>query len=156
MTQEPWLTPEPVAWCQLLLDSYRRWVGRELIERAGNAEAQARALFAAPCVVVSHGAESDPMLKYGNRRALTLFETTWEALCRMPSRLTAEPVNQAERAGMLARAAAQGYIADYRGIRISATGRRFLVEDATVWNVVRPDGTVVGQAATFSKWTFLP
>jgi hypothetical protein len=73
----------------------------------------------------------------------------------MPSRLTAEPVNRAERAQMLARAAAQGYIADYRGIRISATGRRFLVENALVWNIVAPECGSVGQAATFSEWTLL-
>lgn len=155
VTKEPWRAPGVVAWCQLVLDSYRRWVGCELIERSGSPEEQACALFAVPFVVVSHGAEPDPVLKYGNRTALTLFETTWDELCRMPSHLTTEPANQAERARMLARAAAQGYIPDYRGIRISAAGRRFLVEDATVWNVVKPDGTVVGQAATFSKWTVL-
>ncbi|TKB80927.1 MAG: MEKHLA domain-containing protein [Nitrospira sp.] len=155
VTKEPWLAPDVVAWCRLVLNSYRRWVGGELIERHGSPEAQACALFAVPCVVVTHGAGADPMLTYGNRTALTLFETTWDELRRMPSRLTAEPVNQAERAQMLARAAAHGYIADYRGIRISATGRRFLVEDATVWNVVTPDGAHVGQAATFSTWRFL-
>lgn len=155
MSAEPWCRPEVVAWCQLLLDSYRRWVGRELIERAGDAEFQARVLFEAPFIVVSHGAEADPILRYGNRAALSLFETNWEALCRMPSRLTAEPVNQAERAQMLAQAAAQGYIADYRGVRISAKGRRFMVEDAIVWNVTPSSGDTLGQAATFSEWTFL-
>ena len=155
VTLEPWLSVDSVAWCRLMLDSYRQWLGRDLVERADDSVAQARALFEAPFVVVSHGGEADPILRYGNRTALTLFETTWEALCRMPSRLTAEPVNQAERARMLAQAAAQGYIADYRGIRISAKGRRFLVEDATVWNVVSPSGDRLGQAATFAKWTFI-
>jgi hypothetical protein len=152
MTADPWLASPVAAWCQLLLDSYRRWLGLDLIERRGDAVEQARALFAAPCIVVSHGAEPDPILRYGNRAALALFETSWEDLCRMPSRLTAEPINREERAQMLARAAAEGYIADYRGIRVSATGRRFLVEDATVWNVLGPEGGIVGQAATFSKW----
>ncbi|MBI5855232.1 MAG: MEKHLA domain-containing protein [Nitrospirae bacterium] len=153
--QEPWQAPDVVAWCQLALDSHRRWVGCELIERSGSPQEQSCALFAVPFVVISHGAESDPIINYGNRTALTLFETTWDELCRMPSHLTTEPVNQAERARMLARAAVQGYLAGYCGIRISATGRRFLVEDATVWNVVTPDGIHVGQAATFSTWRFL-
>lgn len=156
MIDEPWLSSESVAWCRLLLDGYRRWLGRELIDRTDEGLVQAKALFEAPFVVVSHGTESDPILKYGNRMALALFETTWDALCRMPSRLTAEPVNRDERARMLAQAATQGYIADYRGVRISAKGRRFLVEDATVWNVVSPSGEQLGQAATFSKWTLLP
>jgi hypothetical protein len=41
---------------------------------------------------------------------------------------------------MLMLAEAQGYFTGYRGIRISATGRRFLVRGATVWNVVDQEG----------------
>lgn len=109
-------------------------------------------LFHAPFVVVSHGPEADPILNYGNRAALDLWETTWEDLCRTPSRLTAEPINQEERARMLADVQARGYIADYRGVRISKTGKRFFVDQALVWNVIRGDGQRVGQAATFSQW----
>ena len=51
--------------------------------------------------------------------------------------------------------AVQCTVSDYRGVRISSTGKRFLVERATVWNIKEPDGTPLGQAATFSDWTFL-
>ena len=125
------------------------------MERTESAEAQARALFAAPFVLVSHGTEEDPVLNYGNRMALELWEMTWEQLTRTPSRVTAESVNQAERERMLARVAARGFIDDYRGVRISNTGRRFLVEDAIVWNVVDAKNKKRGQAATFSRWSFL-
>jgi hypothetical protein len=47
---------------------------------------------------------------------------------------------------------AQGYIDDYAGVRVSRTGRRFLIEGATVWNLIETDGRLVGQAATFSRW----
>lgn len=142
-------------WSQLLLDSFRHWTGRELVERTGNAEDQAQALFAAPFVVVSHGTEEDPVLNYGNRIALELWEMTWKQFTQTPSRVTAEPLNQADRGRMLARAAAKGFIDDYRGVRISNTGRRFLVEDAIVWNVVDATNKNRGQAATFSRWSFL-
>lgn len=142
-------------WSQLLLDSFRHWTGRELLERTGSAEAQAQALFAAPFVLVSHGTEEDPVLNYGNRIALELWETTWEQFTRTPSRLTAEPVNQADRERMLAQAAARGFIDDYRGVRISNTGRRFQVEDAIVWTVIDAKNKKLGQAATFSRWSFL-
>jgi hypothetical protein len=127
MKREVWKEPAVVAWNQLLLDSFRRWVGRELIGRTGPAEEQALVLFTAPFVVVSHGTEEDPVLNYGNRVALDLWELDWEQLTRTPSRLTAEPMNRDERERMLARAAAQGFIDDYRGVRISSKGRRFLV-----------------------------
>lgn len=145
--------PSVIAWSQLLLDSFSRWMGRELLPRIGSTEDQARALFSASFVVVSHGTEADPILNYGNQTALDLWELSWDQLTSTPSRLTAEPMNRDERARMLASAEAHGYFAGYRGVRISATGRRFLVEDATVWNVVDARGNRVGQAATFACWT---
>lgn len=142
-------------WAQLLSTSFNHWTKRDLIASVGSAEQQAAALFTAGFAVVSHGTGSDPFLNYGNRVALNLWEVTWEEFRRMPSRLTAEPVNQVERTRMLVQAEANGYIDDYRGIRISTTGRRFLVERAVVWNVIDQSGRVCGQAATFSQWTFL-
>ena len=57
----PWSRPAVVEWCQLLLDSYRHWIGRELIGRTATPVDQAQALFIAPFVVVSHGVETDPV-----------------------------------------------------------------------------------------------
>jgi hypothetical protein len=150
-----WTNPSIVAWSTLLLDSFRRWTGRQLIDRVGSPEGDAAVLFAASCVVVSHGTEPDPVLNYGNRRALELWEMLWEQLIQTPSRLTAEPMNRDERARMLAAAEAQGYWSGYRGVRISSTGKRFEIEDATVWNVVDAAGVRVGQAATFTRWRSL-
>jgi hypothetical protein len=149
------MNPAVVQWTQLLLASYRRWIGKELIERHGSREADARALFESPLVVVSHGTEADPILNYGNRTALNLWEMTWDELTKTPSRLTAEPMNRAEREGMLEQARIRGFIDTYRGVRISASGRRFLVENALIWNVVDGGHRPLGQAATFSRWTWL-
>lgn len=155
MTGATWMNPRIVAWSQRLLDSYRHWIGRELIERVGEPEFQSCALFESPFVVVSHGVETDPILNYGNRMALDLWEMAWEQLVRTPSRLTAEPVNRAEREWMLEQARARGYIDTYRGVRITGSGRRFLVENALVWNVLDSHGQRIGQAATFSQWSWL-
>ncbi|MGH7229867.1 MAG: MEKHLA domain-containing protein [Nitrospiraceae bacterium] len=155
MTDEWWTRPAARGWTQWLLNSFHHWTGRQLIERSGTPQDQASTLFLAPFVVVSHGHEGDPILNYGNRLALELWEATWEQFSRIPSRLTAEPMNQAERERMLAQARVKGYIDDYRGVRISTTGRRFLVDNALVWNVIDHRGQRQGQAATFSHWTFL-
>jgi MEKHLA domain-containing protein len=155
MSSSPWMDPLVVQWSRWLLDSYRHWIGRDLIERIGDQEFQARALFESPLVVVSHGTEADAILNYGNRTALELWEMTWEQLVKTPSRLTAEPVNRAEREWMLEQARTRGFVDTYRGVRISATGRRFLVENATIWNVLDSQGRQVGQAATFAQWTRL-
>ncbi|VVB90940.1 MEKHLA domain protein [uncultured archaeon] len=140
---------------QLLLDSYRRWTGRELIPAGKSHEERARELFFQPFILLSHGTQKDPILNYGNQAALALWEMTWEDFTSMPSSLTAEPVNRADRARLLSRVARNGYIDDYRGVRISRSGRRFLVEGGTVWNILDANGKYAGQAATFDHWTYL-
>ena len=153
--EDIWLKPWVIEWTQYVLDSYVRLVKQELTTREGTIQEQVKRLFTSPFVIASHGLQDDPILNYGNQTALDLWEMDWEQFTKTPSRLTAEPVNREERARMLEQARTHGYISDYRGIRISSSGKRFLVERATVWNLYKPDGTPVGQAATFSDWTFL-
>lgn len=135
---------------ELLRRTFHALTGRPLLDPALSPEAAA--LFHAPFVVLSHNAAPDPILTYGNQAALELFALTWEELTRMPSRLTAEAPDRAERARLLAEVAARGYIDDYSGVRISRTGQRFLIERATVWNLTDENGQRCGQAATFRGW----
>jgi len=136
----------------LLRRSLRQLAGRDLVPAALTSLQAAQAVFEAPFVVLSHDATPDPVLTYGNRAALALFELSWAELTRMPSRLTAEAPDRDERARLLTRVAAQGWIDDYSGVRISRTGRRFRIEQATVWNLADADGCRRGQAATFASW----
>ncbi|MBI3356334.1 MAG: MEKHLA domain-containing protein [Nitrospirae bacterium] len=145
MVDHIWAHPSVITWSQRLLDSFYYWTGRELLARDGSDSEQARQLFVANFVVVSHGLEADPILNYGNQAALDLWETTWEQLIHTPSRQTAEPVDREERTLMLALAEQQGYFTGYRGVRVSATGQRFLVEGATVWNVLDHRGDLANR-----------
>ncbi len=135
-----------------LLESYRHWTGRYLLTPAPAPGETARRLYHAPFAVLSHGPGEDPCFDYGNLRAQELFELPWDELVRLPSRRSAEPVDQASRAELLARVARDGYIDDYSGVRVSASGRRFRIEQAVVWNLLDEDGRICGQAASFSKW----
>jgi hypothetical protein len=133
-----------------LLMSLRRWTGRELVEPQLPMIEQARRIFVAPFAVLSHNANADPILNYGNRAAMQLFELSWDELTVTPSRLTAEPVHRDERARLLDAVMRDGFIDNYRGIRVSKTGRRFSIENATVWTVLDGQGATYGQAATFT------
>ena len=139
---------------ELLADSFERLVGRPLVEAVGQASVT-ETLFNAPFVVVSHGLEDDPILNYGNAIALELWEMSWQELTATPSRLTAEPANQEERAEAMARVKEAGFTEGYSGVRISKSGRRFRINDTMIWNVISSDDMYCGQAATFSSWTFL-
>lgn len=139
---------------QCLLDSFRRWTGRELLERR-TIEIDLLGLWNAPQVVVAHGTQSDPTFQYGNQKALILWELRLEEFLGMPSRLTAEPLHRDERQRLLERTREFGYVDDYCGVRISQTGKRFMIEKALLWTVLNRNGEFIGQAATFDHWSCL-
>jgi MEKHLA domain len=150
----PWEHPAAITHAQVLLYSFRQWFNQDLLSYDSPAQV-AQALYFAPFAVLSHGCELDPILNYGNQTALTLWEMDWQEFTAMPSRLTAEPEIREGRAHLLAQAKQQGYLTDYEGVRISSTGRRFLICKATIWRVFDKDGQIQGQAATFNQWESL-
>jgi hypothetical protein len=151
----PWQTEKIIHHTQRVLKSYEHWVGQSLFSVSGSLEEQANALFKAPFVVVSHGTEADPIFNYANQQALALWEMDWATFTQIPSRESAEPIAQSERDQLLVQARSKGYIDNYRGIRISSTGRRFWIENAILWTVLNEESQPCGQAATFSTWTFI-
>lgn len=149
VTSERW-----VIRTQQLLDSYEHWLHEPLITRTTPTQ-DAITVANADFVLVAHGGESDPLLNFANAKALALWEMPLETFLGTPSRRTAEPVHRAERAELLKQTTQNGYISDYAGIRIASSGRRFMIHQAVVWNVLDSEGHPAGQAATFSRWTML-
>lgn len=106
--------------------------------------------------LVSHDTQSDPVFNYGNQTALNLFEMTWEEFTKLPSRLSAREQEQSERARLLNEVTEQGFSKNYRGIRVSKSGRLFQIEDTIVCNLVDPESMArVGQSALIKKWNYL-
>jgi hypothetical protein len=150
-----WKTDPVIAQTACLARSLKHWTGRGLLAGVSSPVELAQKVFEAPFVIVSHGVEADPVLNYGNGAALTLWEMSWAELTRTPSRLTAEAPGREERARLLETVTRRGFIDDYSGVRISKTGRRFRISQATVWNLLSEDGKPRGQAAMFDRWEFL-
>lgn len=136
----------------LIAESFARFSGRPLIDTAAPLE---QALWEAPRAIVAHGTEDEPLFFYGNRAALGLFAMPAADFIGLPSHRSAEPGLREERARMLARLERDQIVDDYAGIRIAATGRRFAIVDAAVWNLTDAAGNRHGQAATFADWRFL-
>ena len=150
-------TPVPLATLEeptrLILESYRRWFGRDLV--AADAPAHgAAALFEAPFVVLASRGHpgADSVFCYANRAALELFETPWEQIVGMPSSRSAEAEHRAERRLLLDEVDRNGFIENYSGIRVSRTGRRFRILRAKVFNLLDRAGVYAGQAAVFADW----
>lgn len=139
----------------LIRRSFRHWTGRDLTPaRMSDAEA-ARYLYTAPWALLSHDTQPDPLFNYANQTALGVFAMTWDEMTRCPSRLSAEADRREERAALLRDVAERGYSDGYRGIRIGRHGRRFVIEAATVWNLVDARDIYRGQAASFGHWRWL-
>lgn len=148
----PFRDPACAARLALIASSYRRLIGSDLVDGGKDLVS---ALWSAPAVILAHGREDDPRFFFANAAALARFEANLDAMIGMPSRLSAEAPNRAERQALLDRVSSDGFIADYAGVRVSLTGKRFRIEQATVWNLLDADGAVHGQAAAFSRWTEL-
>lgn len=148
----------------LLVESYYRVCGKNLLpnmnsrtqyETADSCHLIAKSLFEADFVVVSHGTEDDPIFNYGNRRALALFEMSWQEFVVLPSRNSAEPLHRDARETLMNTVREKGFIDNYEGTRISRSGRRFHISNAVVWNIINADNVLLGQAATFSQISYL-
>jgi hypothetical protein len=148
------LSSEIISHSHLLYTSFEQVTGHKLIDISSSAEI-AQALYTAPFVLLSHGTQPDPVFNYANLAAQQLWEMDWAQFTRMPSRLSAEKISQAERQAMLEEARQKGFISHYQGIRISSKGKRFMIKEATLWNVYDEKGEYRGQAATFPQWEFL-
>ncbi|MFS8046034.1 MEKHLA domain-containing protein [Rhizobium sp. BR 314] len=137
------------AFFDLLTGSFRRIVGTSLV-----AEGQGPdwLYHKAPFVVVAHNTDPDPRFVFANKTAQNCFEYPWDEFVTLPSRLSAELPNRAERQRLLDAVSSNGFISDYRGLRIAKSGRRFWIEDGIVWQLIDNDGNHRGQAATFSTW----
>jgi hypothetical protein len=114
-----------------------------------------RLLYEAPFALLAHDASDDPVFFYANLMAQALFEMSWSEITKLPSRWSAESSNQEERERLLHQVSLKGYIDNYSGVRISRTGRRFLIKGATVWNLTNEDDILIGQAAIFRDITHL-
>jgi MEKHLA domain len=152
--QFPWQQEKIICHSQRLLYSFKHWTGNSLLDVSGTPEEIAKTLFEAPFVLVSHGTEANPIFNYGNRKALELWEISWENFIKMPSRKTAEEVIQEERDRLLLEAATKGF-SYFSGVRITSTGKRFEIQDGILWNLLDEHNYRCGQAAVYSKCKFI-
>lgn len=139
---------------RILCDSYKHWTGFDLVDPVDDS-ALVEKLFEAPYAVASHDTQADPLFNYANKQAQDLFGMSWNEIVGLPSRYSAEPLVREERAILLDRVTRFGYVDDYSGIRIAKDGKRFMIRNATVWNLLDANGAYCGQAVLIRDWVAL-
>lgn len=142
----------------LLSTSYRRFFNEPLVPSSIHDPVDAaRWLYEqAPFAVLAHNMDADPMFVYGNLAAQQRFGYSWDEITNLHSRLSAELPNREERQQLLDRVKRDGFAKDYRGVRISKSGERFLIEDAILWQLIDDQGVVQGQAVKIMKTSDYP
>lgn len=150
-----WEDPAIVEHCNLLINSYRKLVNKDLIPISDNALENSFQLFHAPFILVSHGIEKDPIFNYANEKALKTWEMKWEEFVGLPSRFSVEKVETDDREKLLAEAQVKGYVSNYLGIRITKSGKRFKIIDTILYNLTNEEGNYKGQAAVIPIWEFI-
>jgi hypothetical protein len=141
----PDLSVDPVFF-DLLTGSYARLTGAPLVAPDQDAD---WLYHDAPFVVLAHNGEDDPRFVYANRTAQVCFDYPWDEFVTLPSRLSAEAPDRAERQRLLDEVTRSGFVSNYSGIRVAKSGRRFRIENGVVWQLIDTDGILRGQAATF-------
>lgn len=139
-----------------LVETFARATGRDLVAEMNlDPDRLGQSAWEGNFALLSHRGDAGTTLNYANRFALDLWECGWDRLTAMSSEATAPDGDVAERAGMMAMVAAQGYVSGYNGRRISAKGRLFVIENVTIWKLVDAGGEPFGAAATFKSFSRL-
>ncbi|KFL53806.1 hypothetical protein JM78_09760 [Burkholderia pyrrocinia] len=140
------------AFYQLLVDSHARLLGRPLVPATVPENDTTEWLYeSAPFAVLAHNTDPDPLFIYANKAAQRRFGYGWDEITRLPSRLSAEAPNREERQQFLARVQRLGYETGYKGVRITKSGQRFMIEEATLWQLLDTDGGLHGQAVVIPR-----
>ena len=160
MTSSPWQQETVIQRTQLILSSFEHCLGCSLFEHFGITDVKidlrevSKQLFEAEFIVASDGTQVDPILNYGNQKALDVWELTWDEFMQTPSRKTAETIEQKERDRLLAETTEKGFCY-FSTIRITKTGKRFKINNGIVWKVINKEQVYQGKAACFSDFYFL-
>lgn len=105
----------------------------------------------APFAVLAHNTDPDQLFIYANKAAQRRFGYSWDEIIRLPSRLSAEAPSREERQRFLERVQRLGYEAGYKGVRVTKSGQRFIIEEATLWQLLDEDGKLHGQAVIIPR-----
>ena len=99
--------------------------------------------------IASH--DINGFFNYLNKSALSLFKVTKDQVIGRSTTMTAPKSEQKQRNELLNQVNSNGFIDNYKGIRVTSDGELFQIEDATIWNVIDKNSHKIGQAVIIYK-----
>lgn len=147
------MSARDASFSDLLAESYAKLVGEPLVPEGMSGDVAATWLYEAPFGLLAQDASPDPVFTYANLSAQERFGYSWDEFVGLPSRLSAaDGQAREERELFMDTVRRQGYADNYRGPRIAKSGRRFWIQETTVWNLVSSRSALFGQAALIRSW----
>ena len=140
----------------LLLDNLKRWTGFDLAgEYIISEDELGKRVFEADFYLLIHDESKDSILNYANKKALDLWEMTWQELINTPARETAKPDDREQRDEIMGQVNEKNFVEGYSGRRVSKSGKEFLIKDGAIWNLFAEDGKPCGRAAWFKNIDYI-
>ena len=135
-----------------LAASFAHVTGRNLIAEAGlDLGDLGLSAWLGDFALLSHRGGPDAVLNYGNAFALRLWDYDWDSFITVPSAATAPSAVTPARDLLMQKVHHDNFVSGYSGERISRTGRRFIIQDVTVWRLLEETGGCFGMAAFFRR-----
>ncbi|MGV7221077.1 MAG: MEKHLA domain-containing protein [Nitrospinales bacterium] len=140
----------------ILLSNLYKWTGVDLVKKFGISDQDlGKGIFEAQFCLLSSDLSDDPVLNYGNQTALDLWEMSWGELTSTCSRDTAKPDKQSDRDELMRRVNENNFVTGYNGMRVSKSGKEFIIKDVTIWNLFDGDDNPYGRAAWFKDIEYI-
>lgn len=140
----------------ILLSNLKRWAGFDLAQEYNISDEElGKGIFKATFCLLSSDLSADPVLNYGNQTALDLWEMTWDELTSTLSRDTAQPDRQSDRDELMRKVNEKNFVSGYSGMRVSKSGREFMIKNVTIWNLFDDNGKTYGRAAWFKDIEYI-
>ena len=114
----------------ILLNNLKRWTGFDLAGEFTIAKSDlGKGVFEAAFCLLSSDLSPDPVLNYGNQRALDLWEMSWEELTSTRSRDTARADRQSDRDGLMRQIGEMNFNLGHPSIAIRQSNLALVLND---------------------------
>eukprot|EP01023_Acetabularia_acetabulum_P002262 TRINITY_DN10883_c0_g2_i5.p1 TRINITY_DN10883_c0_g2~~TRINITY_DN10883_c0_g2_i5.p1 ORF type:complete len:312 (-),score=71.09 TRINITY_DN10883_c0_g2_i5:137-1072(-) len=148
----PWLATDSITYLLLLVESYKRQVGKPLLEGIDITQI-AQGVWEAPFALLSHDPteEGKPYI-YVNQGGLQALDCQWDDVVGKSSIEEGEEAIQRQQ--LLDETLEKGSLIGSEIKWRNKAGALITIPELSMFNVTAPDGEVVGQAVVMDKWEY--
>lgn len=109
-------------------------------------------LYRAPVIIIAYTEEADPTFIYANQCAQNVWGITWDSFLKLLVKESTSEILRQNQQGFIQIVKQKGHYMGYQGLKKTASGRMFRVENAIMWTLTNAKGEYIGQASMIPSW----